>query len=72
VEIHNPNCDGSHCRSEAGEVRTYPLGGGANLILCMSCWAHENRYRFERGAETQRTEDWPQLNWNAASVYESA
>lgn len=66
---HNPNCDGSHCKSETGEVRVYPLGGGANAILCLACWAYENRYRYERGQETGRPNDWPQVNWNTAEVY---
>ena len=44
----NPNCCGDHCTERDGEVRVYPLGGGANLILCLACWAHENRYRYDR------------------------
>lgn len=68
---HNPNCDGSHCRCATGEVRLYPLGGGANLILCLACWAHENRYRYERGKETRNMETWPQLNWFEAEVYQT-
>ena len=67
--MHNPNCDGGHCREAQGEVRLYPLSGGANLILCHACWAHENRYRYERGRETGAPENWPQLNWNSAKVY---
>jgi hypothetical protein len=70
---HNNNCDGSHCRSEAGEVRLYPLGGGANLILCHACWAHENRYRYERAHERNaEPANWPQVNWHAAKIYENA
>jgi hypothetical protein len=59
--LHNPNCDGGHCTTAIGEVRVYPLGGGGNLILCHSCWAHENRYRFAK--------HWPQLNWHTAKQY---
>lgn len=59
----NWNCDGSHCTEPDGVVRRYPLGGGANLFLCMVCASHENRYRYERGRETKRPEDWPQVNW---------
>ena len=65
----NPNCCGGHCREERGEVRVYPLGAGGNLILCHACWAHENRYRYERGREMKRPADWPQENWYAAEVY---
>ena len=68
--MHNDYCCGSHCRSETGEVRVYPLGGGANLILCHACWAHENRYRYERGKEMGRPEDWPQEDWNKAEKYD--
>jgi hypothetical protein len=66
--LHNPNCDGAHCATAIGEVRVYPLGGGGNLILCHSCWAQENRYRFERGRETEPS-NWPQLNWHTAKQY---
>ncbi|MPZ19545.1 MAG: hypothetical protein GEV06_16735 [Luteitalea sp.] len=66
---HNPNCDGDHCRVETGEVRVYPLGAGGNLILCIACFAHENRYHYNRGHETGRPDDWPHVNWNTAEKY---
>jgi hypothetical protein len=80
---HNPNCDGDHCTNEAGEVRVYPLGAGGNLILCQACWAHENRYRYDRAFEyngskkpdiagTEGEKLWPQENWYTAKVYENA
>ena len=50
----NVNCCGGECRQPHGEVRMYPLGGGGNLILCQACWAHENRYRFERQSDYLR------------------
>lgn len=66
----NPNCDGAHCRSETGEVRVYPLGSGGNLILCLACWAHENRYRYERAHDgLGDPKNWPQEDWNKAEVY---
>lgn len=68
----NPNCDGAHCREALGEVRVYPLGASGNLILCLACWAAENRYRYERGRETGRPEDWPQVNWWRAEIYSGA
>lgn len=67
----NPNCCGGHCREERGEVRVYPLGAGGNLILCHACWAHENRYRFNRALETGESTRWPQVDWNTAEVYQS-
>ena len=66
---HNNNCDGGHCRHAHGEVRLYPLGGGANLILCAACWQHENAYRRERGRDTGAPERWPLLDWNTAEIY---
>jgi hypothetical protein len=64
----NPNCDGSHCR-QPGEVRLYPLGGGANLILCASCWYHENAFNRQRARETGAPENFPQRDWNTAKHY---
>jgi hypothetical protein len=45
------------------------LGSGGNLILCHACFAHENRYRYNRGVETKRPNDWPQVNWAEAEIY---
>jgi hypothetical protein len=66
---HNPNCDGDHCREATGEVRLYPIGGGGNAILCLACWAHENRFRYQRGRDTGAPANWPQLNWFDAKIY---
>jgi hypothetical protein len=77
----NPMCCGSHCRSEKGPVKVYPLGGGANLILCRACWEWENSYRRGRGFETGSTitgkttspnnieNKFPTVNWGTAEVY---
>lgn len=80
----NWNCDGGNCRESNGEVRLYPLGGGANLILCRACWAHENLYRHMRNVEyaakarlpsnykvlgADGKELWPQMNWSEGKVY---
>jgi hypothetical protein len=72
----NPNCDGAGPH-DPGEVRRYPLGGGANLILCFRCWVRENKYRFERatvddnGLRRKNPEHnlWPQADWATAEVY---
>jgi hypothetical protein len=61
------HCDGSGPHT-GQEVRSYPLGGGANLILCRNCFAHENRYRCDRGNETKNPENWP-INWQNSEVY---
>ena len=68
--MKNPNCDGSHCREETGEVRVYPIGGGGNIILCLTCWAHENKYRHERAASGKvDPANFPQQDWGKAEVY---
>ncbi len=66
---HNPNCDGSHCSRDTGPVRLYQLGGGGNLILCQSCFAHENAYRRDRGKATGEPANWPQVPWETATPY---
>jgi hypothetical protein len=65
---HNPNCDGGHCQRETGIVKKYPLGSGANLILCRSCWANENRYRIDRGMRA-KSDNWPTVDWDTAEPY---
>ena len=69
VRTHNPNCDGNRCYFPDGEVRVYPLGGSGNLILCMTCFVHENRYREKRAKETGCPENFPQASWADAEVY---
>lgn len=66
----NYNCDGAHCTDPKGEVRTYKLGAGGNLILCRACWQHENAWRCEQ-AKIYDPENWPQIDWNRAEVYTS-
>jgi hypothetical protein len=68
----NYNCDGAHCGDKDGEVRVYPLGAGGNLILCISCAAHENHYRYLRGKETGQPANFPQVNWFECEVYKEA
>lgn len=68
----NPNCDGNKCLDPNGPVKLYPLPGNGNLILCMACWANENRYRHVQGVHYKRPEDWPQLDWTKAEIYEGA
>ena len=64
------HCDGSgpHWGNKP-EVRLYPLGGGANLILCQRCAGKENIFRAERGRETGAPENWPVLDWNTLKIY---
>jgi hypothetical protein len=65
----NPNCCGDKCRDN-GEVRVYPIGGGANLILCRECFAHENAFNARRGRD-RNPDAWPMVNWHTAEVYEN-
>lgn len=62
----NPMCCGGTCLHSHGPVKVYPLGSGANLILCRACWHHENEYRRQRG---DNRADWPIHNWNDAEEY---
>jgi hypothetical protein len=50
-------------------VRVYPLGGGANLILCRSCFTHENSYRAERGKFYGQVDEFPQVDCDTANPY---
>lgn len=43
--MDNPNCDGKGPHT-TGEVRRYPTGSNSAAILCLHCWAEENRYRW--------------------------
>jgi hypothetical protein len=65
----NWNCDGDQCTDPKGETRVYPLGSGGNLILCLSCFAHENKARHLKGRYYGRPEEWPQVNWADAKRY---
>lgn len=67
--MKNYNCDGDACARSDGEVRLYPLGGGANLILCRTCFAKENAYRRQRAIETRAPENFPQHIWSECEVY---
>lgn len=53
VKTRNPNCDGSHCLSETGEVRLLPLGAKpehGNLIMCHTCFIYEMGWRADQNA----------------------
>jgi hypothetical protein len=63
------NCDGAGPHGGLSEVRAYPLGGGANLILCAACFRLENRYRLERAREFGEPDQWPQVDFATAAVY---
>lgn len=43
--MKNPNCDHWYCAGPDTEVRILPLPGGANAILCSSCFMHEMNWQ---------------------------
>lgn len=40
------------------------------MIYCRACWDYQNRYRADRGRDTGAPENWPQLSWDTARVYD--
>ncbi len=67
MKTHNNNCDGDHCRSETGDVRVLPYGGGGNLILCRACYEHEMAFRRERNLAVWSPFELPA--WDSLKVY---
>ena len=61
------HCDGSGPHS-GSTVKIYPLGGGANGILCRSCWSKENQHRLAMGRH-YNSDNFPQHDWNTAETY---
>lgn len=51
MRYKNPNCEGTHCTSNSGEVRLLPTGGDGNAILCRSCFDYEIRERIRHAKE---------------------
>jgi hypothetical protein len=51
TRVHARHFEGVHCCEPDSEVRVYPILFAARVILCRSCWEHENRYRHQRGKE---------------------
>jgi hypothetical protein len=66
----NPNCDGLHCTSETGEVRTLPLDGGGNLIVCRACFEHEMTWRERQNRRWAL--QWALPTWDALATYPGA
>jgi hypothetical protein len=66
---HNPNCDGDHCRSDIGDVRLLPTGGGSNLILCRPCYEHEIAWRRSRNNDLAEWARFDLPAWADLTVY---
>ena len=62
------NCDGAGPHS-GDLVKRYPTGEGGAAILCLSCWARENKFNYNRGKETGEPNNWPQYDWNEYKAY---
>jgi hypothetical protein len=69
IMAENNNCDGSGPHMP-GEVRVLPIGGGANLILCRACHAHELRFRRERSRELADACQFDLPEWATLEVYQ--
>lgn len=68
--LQNPDCCNSLCIKADGEVRILPLGGGANLTLCLNCFNHEMRYRRDRIKEGADPESFKVKQWSELRVYD--
>jgi hypothetical protein len=62
----NPNCDGQGNRSCSinQEVRSLPLGGGANAILCKHHFEIEMAFRRE-----QKRDAYDIVKWGSLTIY---
>lgn len=67
--MQNPNCDGSHCTSDKGEVRVLPTGGQSNAILCRSCFEHDKNWRRKRNKELSAEAAFPIVLWEILQAY---
>lgn len=67
--MSNPNCDGSKCQSEMGEVRTLPTGGQSNAILCRVCWSHEMEFRKARNLALAKDCQFKLPAWETLQIY---
>lgn len=72
--VQNPDCCGSRCVVEQGEVRTLPIdrsGDSGNLILCRNCFEHEMNWRRERNKKLGKDCQYSIPAWEELSVYAS-
>lgn len=67
LNMHNPNCDGSSCVSDDGEVRVLPTSSQSNAILCRICYGREMLWRQDRNRVVATPFDLPQ--WEDLKVY---
>lgn len=67
--MKNPNCDNEHCKRPDGDVRTLPVGGGGNAILCFDCYLHEMRFRRARNVELGDAAQFDLPDWGTLAVY---
>lgn len=67
--MHNPNCDGGHCKKSTGQVRVLPTGGSSNAILCHDCYRNEIAYRIERNRDLSDRNKFDLPNWLSLKIY---
>ena len=72
IHVQNNMCDSNRCRSNVGEVRVLPTGGGGNIIVCRACFDHEIGFRRERNKELSRETAFPLPRWQDLEVYGGA
>lgn len=66
----NWSCGGSGPH-QTGDVRSLPLGGGSNLILCQFCWNRELVYRRERNESLDKSARFETPDWQDGTLYET-
>jgi hypothetical protein len=65
----NWNCDNDKCQKPDGEIRTLPLGGGANILVCYDCYLSEIAYRRERNRTLDKSARFDLPAWGLLDIY---
>lgn len=75
AQIVNYNCDGQgfgNCTGEHSQVRSLPLGGGANVIVCHSHYNNEINFRKIRNNYLDNSAKFDLPSWESLEVYTGA
>ena len=67
--MQNYNCDGAHCQRSNGETRFLPTSGGANIILCKSCYFYELNWRREENKRLSGTAKYDLPDWGTLKLH---
>lgn len=68
--MRNWDCEKGECVDPTSDVRKLPTGGGANAILCRSCFENEIQYRKDRNKTLHPEERFATPRWEDLEVYE--